>query len=67
MPDTASWKKPVKNWPSRWDSLFLVICGMLEVKEHLTTVLEESEWENLNLAQWKHISSIETLLKPFAH
>ena len=40
---------------------------MLEVKEHLTTVLEELEWENLNVAQWKHLSSIETLLKPFAH
>ena len=40
---------------------------MLEVKEHLTTVLEELEWENLNVAQWKHLSSIETSLKPFAH
>ena len=39
---------------------------MHEVKEHLTTVLEEVEWENLNVAQWKHLSSIETLLKPFA-
>ena len=23
--------------------------------------------ENLNVAQWKHLSSKETLLKPFAH
>ena len=23
-------------------------------KEHLTTVLEELEWENLKVAQWKH-------------
>ena len=39
---------------------------MLEVKEHLTTVvLLELEWENLNVAQWKHLSSLET--KPFAH
>ena len=65
MPDTASWKKLVKNCPTRWDSLFLVICRMLEVKEHLTTVLEELEWEKLNVAQWKQLSSIETLLKPF--
>ena len=36
---------------------------MLKVKEHLTTVLEELESENLNVAQWKQI---ETLLKPFA-
>ena len=40
---------------------------MLEVMEHLTTVLEELELENLNLAQWKYLSSVETLLKPFAH
>ena len=40
---------------------------MLEVEEHLTTVLEEFEWENLNVAQWKHLSSIETLIEPFAH
>ena len=28
---------------------------MLKVKEHLTTVLEELEWENLNVAQWKKL------------
>ena len=36
---------------------------MLEVKEHLNTALEVLVWENLNVAQWKHYSSIETLLK----
>ena len=34
---------------------------MLDVKGYLTTVLEELEWENLNVAQWEHLSSIETL------
>ena len=29
-------------------------CRMLQVKEHLTTVLEELDWENLKLAQRKH-------------
>ena len=43
-----------KNCSTRWDSLFLVICHMLEVKENLTTVLEELEWENLNVAQREH-------------
>ena len=39
---------------------------MLEVKEHLTTVLEELEWEHLKVAQWKYLSSIEiSLPKPF--
>ena len=40
---------------------------MLEVMKYLTTVLEELEWENLNLDKWKYLYSVETLLKPFAH
>ena len=31
----------IKKLPNPMDSLFLVRCGMLQVKEHLTTVLEE--------------------------
>ena len=31
-----------------------IVISRFEVKEHLTTVLEELEWENLNVAQWKH-------------
>ena len=48
-------------------TIFLVIYRMLLVKEHFTTVIQELEYENLNVAQWKHLSSIESLLKPFAH
>ena len=33
--------------PNRMGFVFVVICRMLEVKEHLTTVLE---WEYLNVA-----------------
>ena len=39
----------VKNWPTRWDSLFLVMYRMLEVKKHSTTLLEELEWEKLRI------------------
>lgn len=59
--------KLTKKCPTRWDSLFVVLCRMLKVKEHLNTVLEELEWDSLNSTQWKHLSSIETLLEPFAH
>ena len=38
---------------------------MLEIKEHFTTVLRELEWENLEVAQCKHLCSLETLLKQF--
>ena len=37
---------------------------MLEVKEHLTTVLEDLEQENIKVAQWKHLPSIETTKNP---
>ena len=37
---------------------------MIEVREHLTTVLEVLEWGNLHMAQLEHYS--ETLLKTFA-
>ena len=33
---------------------FIISSHMLEVKQHLTTVSEKLEWENLNVAQWKH-------------
>ena len=45
VPDLVS-----KNCPTRWVSLFLVICSMLQVKEHLTIVLEELS-ESLNVAE----------------
>ena len=51
-----------KNCPTRWVSVF--ICGMLEVKEHLTIVLEKLSAKKLHVAQWKHF--IESLVKPFA-
>ena len=60
-------KKLTKNCPTRWDSLFLVICRLLEVKQHLNTVLEELQWDGLTATNWKNLASIEGLLKPFAH
>ena len=60
-------KKLVSNCPTRWDSTYLMISRLLDVKQHLTTVLDELTWDNLTATQWKHLETIRELLKPFAH
>ena len=51
--------------PTRWLSLFLAVCRMLEVKELLTTVLEELEW--LQSCSKKALIFPRNITKPFAH
>ena len=55
-----------ENYPTRWNSLFLVVMSFVRNKGDLTTVLQELEQENQNVAQQKRQSFIKTLLKPFA-
>ena len=44
-------KKLVSNCPTRWDSTYLMISRLLDVKQHLTTVLHELTWDNLTATQ----------------
>ena len=44
-----------------------MISRLLDVKQHLTTVLDELTWDNLTATQWKHLEAIRELLQPFAH
>ena len=60
-------KKLVSNCPTRWDSTDLMISRLLDVKQHLTTVLDELTWDNLTATQWKHLEAIRELLQPFTH
>ena len=50
----------------RWSSTFLMIERLLDVKDALSTVLEELCWDNLHTSEWKLLASIHDLLKPFA-
>ena len=60
-------KKLIGDYPTRWDSTYLMISRLLDVKNHLTAVLDELTWDSLTATQWKHLESIQQLLKPFAH
>jgi len=60
-------KKLVSNCPTRWDSMFLMITQLLNVKDHLNTVLEELGWDGFTASQWKQLWAIKDLLQPFAH
>ena len=61
-----SGKKLVKDCPTRWSSTFLMVDRMLSVRTSLTQVLEELEWDNLPMSEWKCLHSLRNLLQPFA-
>ena len=48
-----------------WSSTFLMLQRLLCVKAFLSTVLDELEWDNLPISDWKILENITTLLKPF--
>ena len=60
-------KKLVSNCPTRWDSTYLMISRLVDVKQHLTAVLDDLNWDNLTATQWKHLEAILELLQPIAH
>ena len=45
---------------------FLMIDRLLLLRSSLTQVLEELEWDNLAVSEWKKLHAIKHLLQPFA-
>jgi len=43
-----------------------MISRLLEVRPHLSTVLQELEWDNLPCSEWKILENLFELLRPFA-
>jgi len=43
-----------------------MISRLLEVRPHLSTVLQELEWDNLPHSEWKILENLFELLRPFA-
>ena len=60
-------KKLVSDCKTRWDSTYLMLERLLDVKVHLVAVLDELVWDSLTATQWKNLEVIQELLQPFAH
>ena len=63
---SLSGRKLVNDVPTRWNSTFIIISRLLEVRAKLSQVLQELSWNNLQNSEWKQLDHIHSLLKPFA-
>ena len=63
---SISGKKLMRDCPTRWSSTYLMIDRLLSVKAALSRVLQELEWDNLAISEWKSLEAVRDLLHPFA-
>jgi len=54
-------KKLVKDCPTRWNSKFLMLEHLIDVKDQLKVVLDD-----IAASEWRTLSNITCLLQPFA-
>ena len=59
-------KKLRSDCPTRWSSTFLLVQRLLEVRTELSQIVNELEWNNLQISDWKQLEYISLLLEPFA-
>lgn len=59
-------KKLVRDCPTRWSSMYLLIERLLAVRSSLTEVLQELEWDDMLTSEWKMLEAIRNFLHPFA-
>jgi len=55
-------KKFVKDCPTRWNSKFLTLERLINVKDQLKIVLDEQGWDDLAASEWRTLSNITCLL-----
>ena len=58
-------KKLVRDCPTRWSSTYLMLDRLLSVKSALCRVLQELEWDDLAVSEWKTLETLRSLLHPF--
>ena len=63
---SLSGHKLVNDVPIRWNSTFIMISCLLEVRTELSKVLQELSWNNLQNSERKQLENLHSLLKPFA-
>lgn len=59
-------KKLLKECRTRWSSTYLLLQRLIELREPLTVVLRELEWDDLAASEWRILMLIWSLLQPFA-
>lgn len=59
-------QKLVFNCPTRWSSSYLLIYRLIQLKPHLTDILAQLEWDNLQNSEYKALENIRNILEPFA-
>ena len=59
-------KKLITDCPTRWSSTYLMLSRLLLVRDELTSVLDELQWDNLPTSYSKQIEKTVELLRPFA-
>ena len=63
---SACGNKLISNVRTRWNSTFLILDWLLEVRGPLSTALDKLKWENLAHSEWKVLECVHKLLQPFA-
>ena len=57
--------KLIGDCPTRWNSTYLMISRLLDLRTHVEEVLHELEWDSLPNSEWKIVENYRDLLEPF--
>ena len=63
---SLSGRKLINDVPTRWNSTYIMISRLLEVRVELSQVLQELSWDNLPNSEWRQLDNLHLLLEPFA-
>jgi hypothetical protein len=55
----------VTDCSTRWNSVYLMISRLVEIKSALNEVLEEMQWDSLLNNEWSRLTELTAVLKPF--
>lgn len=60
------WEKVAQGLSHEMELNFLLLQCLNEFRNCLGTVLQELEWDDLTASEWRSLSTIQSLLQPFA-
>jgi hypothetical protein len=59
-------KMLINDVPTRWNSTFLMIQRLLQVRADVTSVFTNLAWDGLQPSEWVRLEDLQSLLAPFA-